>query len=530
MTESLIVDPEKDPTATWCVSPSVARRLTSRIVATSGTTRTTTSPANGAPIAAVPVSSVEDVRTAFATAAAAQKLWAQRPAKERAAIIRRIGEIAVQRQEEGLDILQTETGKARAHAFDEIFDVAANAAWISRSGPSVLKEKRHFGVLQLGTPVREVYHAKGVIGMIAPWNYPLILTISDAMPAWMSGNAVVLKPDSQTPLIALWAAEIATAAGLPEGLFQIVYGSGTTLGPEIIKLSNHVSFTGSTATGRTVAEQAARDFKGVSLELGGKNPAYVAADANIERAAEGLIRDCFGNTGHSCVSIERIYVHHSVYDQFLKAFGARAAALRIGTRLDWSYDVGSISNQSQFDTISAHVADATAKGARVVAGGKARPEIGPLAFEPTVLADVPETADCYADETFGPLVSVYPVGSDEEAISRANDTIYGLNATVWSGSGRRGRELARQIESGTVTVNDAFTVVWSAISSPMGGRKQSGVGRRHGAVGITRYTEVQTIAIQAVPLKPLYDRGGAFYGKFITFAAKASQRTRFPWP
>jgi succinate-semialdehyde dehydrogenase/glutarate-semialdehyde dehydrogenase len=366
--------------------------------------------------------------------------------------------------------------------------------------------------------------------MISPWNYPLILTISDAIPAWMAGNAVVLKPDSQTPLIALWAADIAAAAGLPDGLFPIVYGSGRVLGPEIIERSDHIAFTGSTATGRTVAEQAARNFTGMSLELGGKNPAYVAADAPITRAAEALVRDCFGNTGHSCVSIERVYVHESIYEPFLAEFTKRAQAIKLGTGLGWDYTVGSIANQAQFDTISEHVADAVSKGARIVAGGKPRPDIGPLAYEPTVLVDVPESADCYADESFAPLVSVYPVASDDEGIARANDTIYGLNATVWSGSVARGRAIARHIEAGTVTVNEAFPISWSAISSPMGGRKQSGVGRRHGDVGITRYTDAQTIAAQAIPLKPLFDRGGEFYAKFITTATQVSQRTRYPWP
>jgi succinate-semialdehyde dehydrogenase/glutarate-semialdehyde dehydrogenase len=530
MTESIIIDPESDPKATWTLSPTAARRLTARVFSTTGQSKTTTSPTDGAPVADVPLSSTEDVQTAFARARVAQKAWSKRPLRERAAILRRLAEMIIDRQDEILDIIQIETGKARVHAFEEVFDFASNCSWVARTGPRVLRDKYHLGMTYVGTPVREILHPKGVIGMISPWNFPLVLTVSDAVPAWMAGNAVVLKPDSQTPLTALWAAEIAAEAGLPEDLFVIVYGPGATLGPEIIEQANYISFTGSTATGKTIAEQAARGFKGASLELGGKNPAYVAADADVDRAAEGLVRDCFGNSGQACVSIERIYVHSSIYDEFVRRFAQRTADVRLGIARDWSYDMGSLASKSQLDTISEHLADAVAKGAKVVAGGSPRPEIGPFVMEPTVLVDVPQTAICYAEETFGPLVSVYRVDSDDEGIRLANDSRYGLNATVWSGSGRNGRRLASQIEAGTVTVNDAFPISWAAFSSPMGGRKQSGIGRRHGRAGILRYTEPQTIAVQTIPLKGIYARGGKFYRNLLTTATKASQKTRFPWP
>ena len=267
-----------------------------------------------------------------------------------------------------------------------------------------------------------------------------------------------------------------------------------------------------------------------SLELGGKNPVYVAADADLDRAAEAIVRDSFANSGHACVSMERLSLHEEVADAFLDRFIPRVRALRLGAGLDYGSDIGSIASRAQFDVVRRHLEDAVAKGATVLAGGNPRPDVGPLFHEPTVLADVPRSATCYSQETFGPLLSVYRVRSDREAIEACNDTVYGLNASVWSGSRARGGRIARAIEAGTVVVNEAYVVGWASVASPMGGRKQSGMGRRHGSAGILRFTESQSVVTQKIGLRPMLSRGGKAYAGLFSGMIKLSRAVRLPWP
>lgn len=510
---------------------ALAARLAGHVVAGPDADRVTVrTPLTGAPLGTLPRSGVADVERAFATARQVQRQWAGTPVRERDRVFRRLAGLVLDRQAEGLDIVQLETGKARGHAFDEISDVAINASWCARRGPAVLGVRRHVGLVPLLTTVREVRHPKGVVGMISPWNYPLVLTLSDAVPALLAGNAVVLKPDIQTPFTALWAADLLCASGLPDGLFQIVVGDGAVVGGAIVERADHVSFTGSTATGTAVAALAASRLTSVSLELGGKNPVYVAADADLDRAAEGIVRDSFSNSGHACVSAERLYLHEGIADEFLATFLPRVRALRLGAGLNFDADIGSIAGRAQFDVVVEHVADAVAKGAKVLAGGKPRPDVGPLFYEPTVLADVPASATCYAAETFGPVLSVYRVAGDREAVAACNDTEYGLNASVWSRSRARGGRIARAIEAGTVVVNEAFTVGWGSAAAPMGGRKRSGMGRRHGAEGILRFTEAQSVVTQKVGLRPLLARGGEAYARLTTGMIRTARVLRLPWP
>jgi len=515
----------------WALDAALVTRLAGRVVAADGAEQVVTrTPFTGGPIGRLPRSTADDVARAVAAARAAQRDWAAHTVRHRAAVLRRLHDVVLARQSEGLDIVQLETGKSRIHAFDEITDVAISARWHARRGPSILGDDGHVGLIPGLTKVTEVHVPKGVIGMISPWNYPLVLTISDAIPALLAGNAVVLKPDSQTPFSALWCADILAEAGLPDGLFQVVHGPGAVIGTAIIDSTDYVCFTGSTATGRTVAARAAERLVGVSLELGGKNPVYVADDADLDRAAEGVVRDCFGNSGHACVSMERLILHEKIADAFLDRFVDRVRRLRLGAGLDYDSDIGSIASQSQFDTLVRHVDDAVEKGATVLAGGRPRPDVGPLFYEPTVLDGVPPEAVCYGEETFGPLVSVYRVGSDAEAVKFANDTPFGLNASVWSGDRRRASRIARRIASGTVVVNEAYTVGWGSVASPMGGMKDSGLGRRHGAAGVLRFTESQTIAAQRIGLGIMFDRGGEFYSKLMTSTLKLTRTTRYPWP
>lgn len=508
------------------------RRLIARVAAAPGAqTLQTTTPLTGAPLAEIPQSTVEDVAAAVENARHAQAAWAATPVERRARVLLRVHDLVLRRREEILDLVQLESGKARGHAYEEVADVAINARFYARRGPKLLSDVRRGGLVPVLTQTREIRHPKGVVGIVAPWNYPLALSVSDSLPALLAGNAVVLKPDSQTTLTALWGADLLAEAGLPEGLFQIVAGAGSVVGTALFDRADYICFTGSTATGIRVAQQAAGRLVGASLELGGKNGCYVAADADLDRAAETLVRDCFSSAGQLCVSIERIYLHESVADDFLARFVPRVQGLRLGAELDFTADVGSLASASQLATVSAHVDDAVAHGATVLAGGKARPDVGPLFYEPTLLADVPADAVCHAEETFGPVVSIYRVGSDQEAVHRINDTRYGLNGAIWTRDTRRGARLARQLKTGTASVNESFTVTWGSIGAPMGGRGQSGIGRRHGTEGLYRFTEVQNVAVQrVVGLGLLYGLGSRRFADIFSRLLGLAKATRFPWP
>jgi succinate-semialdehyde dehydrogenase/glutarate-semialdehyde dehydrogenase len=453
------------------------------------------SPIDGSLIAEMPESSPADVNTAFDRARAAQKAWAATPLAGRAAIMLRFHDLVLDHQKDLLDAVQWETGKSRASAFDEVADIALTARYYARSAKRHLSSKRRQGIIPLLTSAREHYVPRGVIGMITPWNYPLTLPLSDAIPALVAGNAIVLKPDNQTPLSALSALALLYEAGLPKDLFQVVVGDGPRLGSAIIQNADFVMFTGSTQTGKIVAQQCGERLIGFSAELGGKNPMIVLEDAPMVRAVAGAINASFSNAGQLCMSIERLYVHDALYDRFVPAFVAAVTKMRLGIGLDFSADVGSLISQEQLEKVQGHVHDALKHGATLLAGGHHRPDVGPYVFEPTVLENVTEDMLLCRGETFGPVVAVYRFHSDEEAIRLANDTPYGLNASVW-GSTKRARLVAQRIEAGSANVNEGFTASWASTDAPMGGFKESGVGRRHGREGIVKYTNVQTVATQ----------------------------------
>ena len=479
------------------LTPELVDLLTARATARPNAERVTTrAPYNKAPIADLPMATPDDVAQAFETARTAQRQWRDTPIREREAVMLRFHDLVLARQDQVLDLIQTENGKTRRDAFLEVGDIALTSRYYARTARALLEPARRRGAFPLLTHATELRHPKGVVGVVSPWNYPLSLAAGDTIPALLAGNAVVQKPDTQTALTALWAATLMDEAGLPPGLWQIVLGSGRTIGSTLMDNANYMMFTGSTATGRKIASDAGHRLIGASLELGGKNALIVLDDANLDRAAEGAVRAVFSSSGQLCISVERMYVHHGVYDDFVARFTARVKALRLGTTYDYRCDVGSLTSTNQLDTVVEHIGDAVAKGATVLAGGKARPDIGPFFHDPTVLADVTPAMLLYRAETFGPVVSIYPFGDDNDAVTLANDTVYGLNASVWTRDGARGRALAARLHAGTVNVNEAFGSAWGSIDAPMGGMGDSGLGRRHGAEGLLKYTEAQTVAHQ----------------------------------
>ncbi|MEU6535058.1 succinic semialdehyde dehydrogenase [Streptomyces sp. NPDC047000] len=525
-TNPLAPTPEGVRTAADVVTPELVAQLT-KGVAGSGRTANHT-PLTGEKLTDLPESSPEDVARAFRSARASQGVWAQVPVRERAAVLLRFHDLVLERQAEVLDLIQLETGKARLHAHEEVQAVAVAARHYGRKAPAYLRPKRHAGAVPALTKVTELRHPRGVVGQIAPWNYPLELSVGDALPAFAAGNAVVMKPDTETCLTALWARDLLIEAGLPAEVFQVVIGDGPVVGPEIVRHADYVSFTGSTRTGREVAQGAAARLVGVSLELGGKNAMLVLDDADVEKAAAGAVRACFSSAGQLCISIERLYVHESVADAFLARFAARTKAMRLGTSLAYGADMGSLVGPRQLETVRRHVDEAVAKGARVLAGGVARPDIGPYFFEPTVLEGVETPMAVCGEETFGPVVSVYRFATDDEAIERANATPYGLNSSVWTKDARRGRAVAARLRTGTVNINEGYAPAYGSVQSPMGGMKDSGLGRRHGSEGILKYTEAQTVAQQRLlPMAPSLGMDDERYAEFMSRSLRLMKAFRF---
>jgi succinate-semialdehyde dehydrogenase/glutarate-semialdehyde dehydrogenase len=454
------------------------------------------SPFPGVTIESVPESSKQDVALAVANARKAQTAWANTEVSHRVKILDRFHKLLIENQDELLTTIQAETGKSRFHAADEILSLAMITAHYAKIGKRALAPKRRAGALPIFTKTYVLSQPKGVIGIISPWNYPLVLSICDALPAILAGNTVVVRPDNQTPWSAIRGLNLLRQAGLPEGVMTIVTGDGNTTGTALIDEVDYVCFTGSTKTGKIVAAQAGARLIGASLELGGKNPMIVCADANLETFLEVAVRGCFTSAGQLCVSIERMYIHESIYEKFLSAFVEKVKELKLGAQLGWGYDVGSLVTNALVNRVSDAVSTAVAQGARIETGGKLRTDIGPNVYEPTVLTGVKKDMKISTEEVFGPCVYVQPFSSTEEATALANDSIYGLSASVITSNARAGRRIAEQLRSGSVNINEGFAAAYGSVAAPMGGMGQSGLGRRHGIEGLLRFTQPQTIARQ----------------------------------
>jgi acyl-CoA reductase-like NAD-dependent aldehyde dehydrogenase len=459
-------------------------------------------PATGQVIRSLPVTPLEEVGELVARARAAQPAWEALGFEGRGRVLRRMQKWMIDNADRVVQTIMDEGGKTYedASVAELAYGAGACGFW-AKSAPKYLADEkvRTTNPFVIGRKLRVRYRPAGVVGVIGPWNYPLNNNFGDAIPALAAGNAVVLKPSHVTPLTSLLLAEGVRECGLPRDAIQVVIG-GADQAQLLIDGVDFVMFTGSTPTGRKVMARAAETLTPVGLELGGKDPMIVLADADVERAANAATYYSMQNGGQTCVSVERVYVEAPIYDRFVDAVTERVKALRQGLPDGpGSVEVGAMTFGPQLEIVREHVEQARQAGARITAGGHVREGTGRF-FEPTVLADVDHTMTAMTEETFGPTVPIMKVTDADEAIRLANDSPYGLGSSVWTKDRARGEAIARRIDAGYACVNDA-NVNYFAFELPMGGWKDSGLGVRHGAAGIRKYTRQQAILVTRFAMK-----------------------------
>jgi acyl-CoA reductase-like NAD-dependent aldehyde dehydrogenase len=459
-------------------------------------------PATGQVIKSLPVTSPEEVRVLVDRARTAQPAWEAMGFDGRARVLRRMQKWVVDNAERVIQAIVDESGKTYedASVVELAYGAGALGFWAKHAPEYLSDEKvRTSNPFVMGRKLVVRYRPVGVVGVIGPWNYPLTNNFGDAIPALAAGNAVVLKPSEVTPLTSLLLADAIRECGLPENAIQVAIGGADTA-QALIDGVDFVMFTGSTATGRKVMSRAAETLTPVALELGGKDPMIVLKDADVERAANAATYYAMQNGGQTCVSVERVYVEAPIYDQFVNAVTEKVKALRQGAPAGpASVEVGAVTFAPQLDIVRRHVDQAREAGARITTGGHVLEGAGRF-FEPTVIADADHSMTAMTDETFGPTMPIMKVADAEEAVRLANDSPYGLGASVWTKDLTRGEQIARRIESGYACVNDA-NVNYFAYELPMGGWKESGLGVRHGAAGIRKYTRQQAILVTRLAMK-----------------------------
>ena len=475
-------------------SPELFEQLTDDIVASGSDTIAVPTPSTGETLHELPRSSADDVRDAVARARLAQLAWARAGFAERRRVLLRAHDLVIERRELLLDLIQLESGKTRGQAFEEVFQATSVTRYNAIAARGVLRGHTRRSGIPMVTSTRVRYQPKGVAGVITPWNYALSLAAMDVVPALAAGCGVVQKADDQGALSILALRRAYIDAGVPEALWAVVTGPASEVGEALTDFADYICFTGSTATGRKIAEKAGRRLVGASLELGGKNAIIVLDDVDPAESAANTAHAAFSAMGQLCVSVERIYVHHAVAAPFQRALVENLRAAKLGSALGFDADFGSLATAAPLARVEAHRDDALAKGATVLAGGRARPDLGPWFFEPTVLTGVTPEMTVYAEETFGAIASLYLVGTDEEAVLAANSSDYGLNAAVLTRSTRRGQRLADAIQAGSVNINEGYRGAFSSVAAPMGGVKQSGLGRRNGPEGLLRFVDPVTIS------------------------------------
>jgi acyl-CoA reductase-like NAD-dependent aldehyde dehydrogenase len=454
-------------------------------------------PATGEIIATVPDLGADAVADMAARARAAQPGWEAYGFEGRGRVLLRAQKWLMDNAPQVISTIVSETGKTFEDASLAEISYGGHAfGFWAKHAPEYLADERVKSgqLLVMGKKLILRYRPLGLVGVIGPWNYPLTNSFGDCIPALAAGNCVILKPSEVTPLTSLLMAEGLRECGLPEHVLQIATGRGET-GAALVEEVDMIMFTGSTHTGRRVAEAAGRRLIPASLELGGKDPMIVLSDADLERAANFATYYSMQNAGQTCISIERAYVEEPVYDEFVAKVSEKVRALRVGApQGPGSVEVGAITFAPQLEKIEGHVADAVDKGAHVLVGGQAAKSGGGRFYEPTVLVDVDHTMKIMTEETFGPTLPIMKVADSEEAVRLANDSPYGLGSSVFTRDTERGEQIARRLETGAANVNDAM-INYTALELPMGGAKASGLGSRHGAGGIRKYCSQQAIVI-----------------------------------
>jgi succinate-semialdehyde dehydrogenase/glutarate-semialdehyde dehydrogenase len=451
------------------------------------------SPATLAPVGEFDVDGAPEVRAAVERSRKVQPEWAALSLAERAHYLRRAVRVLLARQQEFLEVIVGETGKPETEALAAELMASCDALeFYAKNARRFLSDRRVPVHLARNKRLRISYRPLGVVGIITPWNFPFLLSLNPTVQALVAGNAVLLKPSEVTAFSGRLVEELFRDAGLPEGVLQVLLGDGET-GAALVEAGvDKISFTGSVATGRKVAEACARQLLPCTLELGGKDPMIVCADADLERAAKGAVYGAFANAGQVCISTERVYVVDEVAGAFTDRVLQETASLRQGA--DGEFDVGPMIWPAQLEVVEAHVRDAVDKGARVLAGGRRNPALDGLFYEPTVLADVTHEMDIMRRETFGPVLPIMRVRDETEALRLANDTPYGLNANVWTKDRRKGAEMAKEIVSGAVVINDCLAT-YGVTEAPFGGRRESGIGQVNGEIGLRSYCHAQAILV-----------------------------------
>ncbi|MFC8386699.1 aldehyde dehydrogenase family protein [Nocardia sp. NPDC057272] len=494
-----------------------------------GATIVVRNPANDRVVGSVADSSSETVADAIVALRQHQPHWESIGPAGRSKVLRALQDWILDNAAQLADVVQSETGKVRAEAELEVTAWVDLISYWGRQAGRFLADEHPAPHSPLGRikKLTTRYRPYQVVGVITPWNYPLGMGAMDIIPALMAGASVLHKPSEVTPLSAVEIARGWAEVGGPPVFMVITGGAGA--GAALVEGADFLQFTGSTATGRIVTRQRSERFKPYSLELGGKDPAIVVADADLDRAAHGIAWGALLNAGQTCVSIERVYVEAPVYDAFVAKLTERVEALRVGQDdREFRYDVGALANQQQLEIVSRHVDEAVAAGARVLTGGKPT-GVGTF-FEPTVLVDVDHSMSCIREETFGPTIPVIKVADEDEAVRLANDSEYGLSASIWTGDRQRGRRLAGRLDAGAVNINDSIANVFSFVL-PMGGWKQSGVGSRWGgAAGIRKYCRQQAMTepvVMAIPREVYwFPYSKAKFGFVFTLVRALSGRGR----
>jgi acyl-CoA reductase-like NAD-dependent aldehyde dehydrogenase len=459
-------------------------------------TITVRSPVDGTTLLDLAVQSGDEVRTAVERARAAQAGWAALSPSVRARRMRRLATVLADRGDDIAACVRSETGKPPSDAVAEVVVTVDLIRYYARVAPRHLAPRRPgtgWMLTKKGWVEREPH---GVIGAITPWNYPFIIAMDCVVPALFAGNAVVIKPSEFTPVTTLMIPDLCAEAGLPAELVQVVTGDGTTGRALIGSGVDRVVFTGSTATGRKVMEAASHTLTPVTLDLGGKDAAIVLDDADLERAARGIVFGGFFNAGQTCIAVERVFVMRSVYHDFVARVVEATRALKVGT--DASADVGPMITKPQMEVVSRQVRDALSLGARALTGGVASDD--GRVFPPTVLVDVDDTMRIMTDETFGPVLPIAAVADEDEAVARVNATGYGLFGSVWTGDRARGVRVARRLRTGGVSINDVLSH-YSVAQLPMGGVGQSGYGRRRGLEALEEMTRTRTLLVDRFGMK-----------------------------